>query len=117
MDGSERRKYKRLGSRFDISCVQIGSLAEQFQSGYTVNVSQGGLFFESKTDKFKPDDLLKIDISIPPTPGLLNIGGKFAGFVKVLRMDKIVNSEKGENLSSSRYGIAIEFCKSLRLII
>ena len=117
MDGSERRKYRRLGAKFDISCVQIGSLAEQFQSGLTVDVSQGGLFFETKTDKYKPEDLLKVHLSIPPTPGLLDIGGKFTGFVKVLRMDKIVDSEKVENLSFSRYGVAVEFCKPLRLCL
>ena len=47
MDGSEKRKYKRLGAKFDISCSKVGTIAGQFYSGCTLNVSSGGLYFET----------------------------------------------------------------------
>lgn len=115
MDGSERRKFKRLGANFDISFVEVGSLDEQFQSGRTVNVCAGGVYFEMSTDTFKPGNLLKVQLSVPPKAGLLEFGGKVAGFAKVLRIDKIVDSTNAADLSSNKYGIAAEFCRPLRL--
>ena len=53
MDGSERRKSKRLGANFDISCIEVGSLDKQFQSGRTVNICAGGVYFEINTEKFE----------------------------------------------------------------
>ncbi len=115
MDGSERRKFERLGARFDISCVEVGALAEQFQSGYTVNLSPGGIYFKTSNGTFEPGDLLKIQLSIPSTPGQLEFGGKIAGFAKVLRTDNIVDSTGDGNLSSGKYGVAVEFCRPLKL--
>jgi hypothetical protein len=110
MDRTEKRKHKRLGSKFDISCRKVGSTAEQIYTGCTVNVSCGGLYFETTTETFKQGNLLKIELSIPPRPGLLEFGGKIAGFAKVLRTENICDSATGTDLSSGRYGIALQFC-------
>jgi len=107
MSGSEKRKYKRLPIKLDLSCCKVGSAAEKFHTGHTVNVSPGGLCFETAAETFRQGSLLKVKLSIPPTAGLLEFGGSISGFAKVLRTYSIC-----ECTSPARYGVALEFCQS-----
>ena len=115
MDGSEKRKYRRLGAKYDLSCVRVGSPIEKFQSGQTVNVSPGGLYFETAAESFEPGSLLKVELEIPPTSGQLEFGGRFSGFARVLRTNTVRESSPGVNSSSNRCGVALEFCRPLKL--
>ena len=45
----------------------------------------GGVYFETSSKIFEPGNFVKIDMSIPPTDGLLEFGGRVSGFAKVLR--------------------------------
>jgi hypothetical protein len=117
MEGTERRKYKRLGAKFDISCREVGLTTEQSHTGCTMNVSPGGLYFETESATFKPGSLLQVELSIPPKRGLLEFGGRIAGFARVLRADNIFESAGGTNLSSGLFGVAVQFCRSPKLCI
>ena len=107
MDRSEKRRHKRLGAQYNISCRKVGSTINMSYNGNTINVSTGGLYFETTTDTFKQGNLLTVELSIPPTSGLLEFGGKIAGFAKVLRTDS----------ASGRYGVALQFCRPPKLCI
>jgi len=107
MDRSEKRRNKRLGAQYNISCRKVGSTAHISYDGYTINVSPGGLYFETATGMFEQGNLLKVELSIPPTSGLLEFGGKIAGFAKVLRTDS----------TSGRYGVALQFCRPPKLCV
>ncbi len=113
MDGSEKRKFTRLGADFNLSCSKIGLSVEHFYSGRTINVSPGGLYFQTEADAFEPGSLLKVDMSIPPTPGLLEFGGRISAFGRVLRTDAIKEFTPGK----SGCGVALEFCRSPKLCI
>lgn len=113
MDGSEKRKFARLRVEFDLSCSQVGSPVEKLNSGRTVNVSTGGLYFQTETDTFRPGSLIKVDLSIPPESGLLEFGGRISGFGRVLRTDTIREISPGK----SRCGVALEFCRSPKLCV
>jgi hypothetical protein len=117
MEGTERRKYKRLGAKFDIACREVGSAAERAYIGCTVNVSPGGLYFETESATFKPGSLVEVELSIPPRRGLLEFGGRISGFARVLRADNIYESAGGTNLSSEIFGVAVQFCRSPKLCI
>jgi hypothetical protein len=112
MSRSEKRKYKRLAVKLDLSCRKVSLPAEKLYTGYTVNVSPGGLYFETAADVFRPGNLLKVELSIPATAGLLEFGGRISGFGKVLRT---YNTRTSSNLPSGRYGVALEFCRSPKL--
>jgi hypothetical protein len=64
----------------------------------------GGLYFETADDAFMPGNLLKVELLIPPTAGLLEFGGKIAAFAKVMR-----TSSLSDTLSSNKYGVALQF--------
>ena len=115
MDRAEKRKYKRLGAKFDISCREVGSAAERAYIGCTVNVSPGGLYFETESATFKPGSLVEVELSIPPRRGLLEFGGRISGFARVLRTDNSYESAEGKNLSSEIFGVAVQFCRSPKL--
>jgi len=115
MEQDERRKYKRLGAKFDISCREVGSTTERAHTGCTVNVGTGGLYFEAKDVSFKPGSLLEVKLSIPPKRGLLEFGGRISGFARVLRADSI--SAEGTALTFGKYGVALHFCRPPRLCL
>lgn len=107
MDRSEKRRHRRLGAKYNLSCQKVGSIGSISFEGSTVNVSTGGLYFETANDTFEQGDLLKVELSIPPTSGLLEFGGKIAGFAKVLRTDS----------APGKYGVALQFCHPPKLNI
>jgi Tfp pilus assembly protein PilZ len=110
MNGSEKRKFKRLPITLGLSCRKVGSTTEKLYKGYTINVGPGGLYFETADDVFEIGNLLKVELSIPPTAGLLEFGGKISAFAKVLR-----TSNLSDILSSNKYGVALQFCQSPKL--
>jgi hypothetical protein len=115
MDRDERRKYKRLGARFDISYREVGSATNRALSGCTVNVGTGGLYFETQDVAFKPGSLLEVELSIPPKRGLLEFGGRISGYARVLRADIISGSDTGSTFD--KHGVAVQFCRSPRLCL
>jgi len=117
MARSERRKYKRLPIKIGLSCRKVGLAGQESYRGYSVNVSPGGLYFETPASTFKQGNLLKVEMSILPTAGVLEFGGRISGFVTVLRSDNICDSHTETNLSSCRFGIALQFCQSPKLCI
>ncbi|MDH4240805.1 MAG: PilZ domain-containing protein [Phycisphaerae bacterium] len=115
MSGSDKRKYKRLTIKLDLSYRKVNSTTKKSHAGCTVNVSPGGLYFETAADVFKPGSLLKVELSIPPTSGLLEFGGSISGLGKVLRVHTISGSRTDTELPSVRSGVALEFCQPLKL--
>lgn len=115
MNVSDKRKYKRLTIKLDLSYRKADSTAKKSHAGCTVNVSPGGLYFETAADVFKLGSLLKVELSIPPTSGLLEFGGSISGIGKVLRAHTINGSRTEAELPSVRSGVALEFCQPLKL--
>lgn len=116
MDRLDKRKYERLRIKFRISYRRIGMQLDQKREGCTVNISPGGLYFRTKADTFRRGDLLKIELSIPPKSGLLEFGGKMAGFARVLRCSAILDYPS-EDESSNDYGVALQFCQPPKLCV
>jgi hypothetical protein len=115
MGGSDKRKCKRLPIKLDLTYQQADSTKKKSCVGWTMNVSPGGLYFETADDVFKPGSLLKVELSIPPTSGLLEFGGSMSGLGKVLRVHTISGSHTETEMPSVRSGVALEFCRPLKL--
>lgn len=115
MSRSYKRKYKRLPIKLDLSYCKVDSTAKKSHTGHTVNVSPVGLYFETATDVFKPGSLLKVELSIPPTTGLLESGVSISGLGKVLRTHTISGSHTDTKLPSVKSVVALEFCQPLKL--
>ncbi len=110
----EKRRFKRLAAKFDLSCFKVDATRETVYIGRTVNVSPGGLYFETPADSFTAGNLLRIELSIPPKAGQLDYGGRISAFAKVLRTETIDRTNVAHP-SYNKYGIALEFCRSPKL--
>jgi hypothetical protein len=107
----EKRRFKRLLANFDLSCSKVDAASQTICTGRTINVSPGGLYFETSADSFSAGNLLRIELSIPPKAGQLDYGGRISAFAKVLRTETIDHIHAARS-SYNRYGIALEFCRS-----
>jgi hypothetical protein len=112
MEGSERRRYKRLSMEFELSCRKVSPSDQTIHSGQTINVCPGGLYFRTSTAQFKPGHLLKVELSIPPTPGLLELGGRIAGLARVLRTYRPAPAGP---LQDTELGVAVQFSRRPRI--
>ena len=90
----------------------MGLSGSKLIPGKTVNVSPGGLLVEMKGGDLKSGDLLNVEMSVPPTEGLLDFGGSFSSYARVVRSDGHRDDEE-----SSEKIIALEFCDSPKLRI
>jgi hypothetical protein len=112
MGRSGKRKYERLPLRLDLSCRKVSSTEEGLHSGRTVNVSVGGLYFKTARCCFNPGDVLTVELSVPPTTGMLESGGRICTVARVLRTDSTLGSDSGMDTESRNCGVALEFCQS-----
>jgi hypothetical protein len=111
----ERRRHRRLPIKIPLSCSKVGSTAEKARKGLTVNVSPTGLYFQTRAATFKDGGLVRVELSIPPTTGVLEFGGTISSFARVVRARRIEDSHTSTGLSSSKFGVALEFCQPPKL--
>lgn len=111
----ERRKFRRSPIKLTLSYCRVGSAGGRSHRGCTLNVSPGGLYFRAPAPTPKHGNLLHIELSIPPTAGILEFGGKLSGFAKVLRAQSIRDSYTGTDLPSKDCEVAVEFCQKPKL--
>ena len=114
MERSEKRKDRRLAAQYDVSCHVVGATTDKSYVGHTVNVSSGGFCFESD-GVFEPGTLLEVELSVPPTPGVLEFGGKMAGFARVLRTWDAGDTLTAQKSSRTKPGVAVQFCRPPKL--
>ena len=110
---NEKRRHQRLPLRFSVLCQRVGVPVGKVFTGTSVDVSQGGMLINFNTKAIKQGELLSVEMSIPPTKGLLEYGGRFSSYARVVRIDrsypkKMANSNAGQTL-------ALEFCESPKL--
>jgi hypothetical protein len=105
----ERRKHRRLPIKLSILCRKVGVPGEEFLKGSTLNVSTGGLFFQTDNRDLRKGDLLNVELDVPPTSGLLELGGTISSFGRVLRIGEMGDWQEDV---LEEYGVAMEFCQS-----
>lgn len=105
-----RRRHKRLPLKLSIFCQRVGLSGGQIISGKTVNVSPGGMLVEMKSDSISHGELLSVEMSVPPTEGLLDFGGSLSSYARVVRLHP---QEEIDQFSEKV--VALEFCDSPKL--
>ena len=111
---SERRKHKRIPLKFTVLCQKVGLSDGRLYSGNTVNISPGGMLVEVNQSPLRDGELVSVEMTVPPTEGLLEYGGRFSSYARVIR---IADNPMDSSVSNSFNGneIAMEFCESPRL--
>ena len=106
----DRRRHRRFPLKLSILCQKVGLSGGELVSGRTVNVSPGGMLVKVNSGEVSEGELLCIEMSVPPTEGLLDFGGMLSSHARVVRSDGHgVPEEFAERV------IALEFCDSPQL--
>jgi len=112
---SERRRHKRLPMRFSVLCQRVGLSDGRLYSGSTLNISPGGMLVEVNNAQLNDGELVSVEMSSAPTEGLLESGGGFSSYARVIRTGVEQEIERVQNLSAT--AVAMEFCEPPRLRI
>ena len=106
----DRRRHRRFPLKLSILCQKVGLSGGELVSGKTVNVSPGGMLVEVKSGDVVEGELLSVEMSVPPTEGLLDFGGSLSNHARVVRSDG-----HGAPEGVAEKVIALEFCDSPQL--
>jgi hypothetical protein len=116
MDGPERRTYKRSRKKLALYYRKIAPTRQIPHGGETSNVSPRGLYFRTRaTTTLEPGNLVAVEVSIPPTAGVLEFGGKISGLARVLRAHRICDLGPDDQSPAGTCGVAVAFCQRPKL--
>jgi len=110
----ERRKNKRLDLKLPVVCHEVGTSTNRFFTGTTVDIGPKGALIDINTHGLKQGELVNIEMPIPPTKGLLEYGGRFSTYARILRVYKPKPGSSSKSASTIQT-IALEFCESPKL--
>mgnify|MGYP003778112751 CR=1 FL=1 len=109
----DRRRHNRIPLKLSIFCQRVGHINAKMYAGRTINVSPGGLLVEMKSNELQEGELLSVEMTIPPTEGLLDFGGSFSSYARVVRNRADVKAALAE--APFAEVVALEFCDSPKL--
>jgi len=109
----DRRRHERIPLKLSIYCQRVGHSAGKLYTGRTINVSPGGILVEMKSNELQEGELLSVEMTVPPTEGLLEFGGSFSSYARVIRNRADVKHALAE--APFAEVIALEFCDSPKL--
>ncbi len=116
----ERRMYRRIPLKLAVLCQKAGLMEGRLYTGNTVNVSPGGVLMEINGSGLEVGELVNLELAVPPTQGLLEYGGRFSTYARVLRIQEPPQLPPESIMSgeaTDAYRIAMEFCEVPRLRI
>ena len=99
----DRRYHQRLPLRLNVLCQTVGLSSGKSYTGNTIDVSTGGMLVEVNEGGLDEGQLLSIEMSVPPTTGLVEYGGRFSSYARVCRV-----LERDDDCFAK--AIALEFC-------
>jgi len=114
----EKRLYRRIPLKLAVLCQKAGLMEGRLYTGNTVNVCPGGVLMEINGAGLDVGELVNLELAVPPTPGLLEFGGRFSTYARILRIQSPPHKPPEEVMAgegSDIYRIAMEFCEVPRL--
>ena len=112
----ERRTHRRLELRLPLEYQKFASGRANAFRTMTINVSTGGVYFETTSEDFRTGDQLALELAVPPGDGRFPQHSRISTLGQVVRIDEIKNRPDTHGHTFTRYGIAAQFQKGFRLI-
>lgn len=114
----EMQRDRRIDHRVPLDltavCHKVGQSPGRTYTARSVNVSPGGMLMEVNTSDFKEGQLLSVEMSVPPTEGLLEFGGRFSTYARIVRVQPDEQQRESDRIGAPKK-IALEFCRSMKL--
>ena len=114
----ERRTHRRLDIQMLIEYKALGVGRRNVERSVTMNVSTGGVYFETTNDDIKVGDLLAMELGVTSDDNRFPKNSKISTIGKVVR-SAVLETEADDQASPaySRYGIAARFSKGFKLTV
>ena len=105
----EKRAHRRLEIRLPLEYHRLSVGRCNVFRTVTINVSTGGVYFETAVDDLRVGDKLAIELGIPPDDARFPPQGKISTEGEVVRTTVIEDKSTKNGASFSRYGIGSQF--------
>ncbi len=113
---NERRRHRRLPYQLALICRAPDSPERILVRTKTINVSTGGLYFETLSDEVQPGQRLDLELTVPPGDGHFPYQGRVTAAAKVVRVADLPPKSMSEGLAHlPRHGVAAAFQAGLKL--
>jgi hypothetical protein len=111
----ERRKDRRLDIRLPLECSFPGQARPAGYRTVTLNVSTGGLYFETEATDIQPGMLVRFELTVPPGDGHFPYQGRVTGLGEVVRVAPLPSKRDAAGLVRNWVGVGTRFKESLKL--
>ena len=81
----------------------------------TINISTGGVYFETTADDIREGDDLDLKVGVPPGDGRFPQHSKIATVGRVIRSKMIEDKPNDKGVTYTRYGVAAQFQQGFKL--
>ncbi len=112
----ERRRHRRLPIQLPLVCRDPENSDRVLVRSKTINVSTGGLFFETLSQELASGQRIELELTIPPGDGYFPYQGRVTAIAQVVRVVDLPAAPTGQGLAHlPRHGVAAAFNANLKL--
>lgn len=112
----ERRRYRRLPIQLPLICRDPERPDHVVMQTRTINVSTGGIYFETLADNLRAGQRLDLELTIPPGEGHFPYQGRVTAPARIIRVKGVAPQPDAPGLAHvPRVGVAATFDDSLKL--
>jgi len=113
---NEKRAHRRLDIRLPLEYRKREDVRSKPLRSMTINVSTGGVYFETAKEDIRRGDILEFELGIPPGDSRFPLPGKIANKGKVIRTVAIGDQTgETETPAYSRFGVAAQFQEEFKI--
>ena len=114
----EKRVHRRLDVKLPVDYCHLDTdRGGDAGRSTTVNVSTGGVYFETTNKNIKAGDILALELGVTSDDNRFPPDSKIATTGKVLRTAVLENRPDRDKPSYTSYGIAAKFSKGFKLAL
>ena len=116
-DYFEKRVHRRLAIRLPLEYRRRDSGRGSASRTMTINVSTGGVYFETTDEGIQVGDALEFELGIPPGDSRFPLPGKIANQGQVVRLVPVSDQQgEPEGPSYPRFGVAAQFQEEFKIM-
>lgn len=113
----DRRAHRRLDIRLPMTFHRVGRAISNINisRSTTINVSTGGVYFETNRSDIEVGDRLALSFEIDPHDQRFPPNGAITTVAEVVRLEPLENQSVLNDMPLMRYGLAVNFRQPLKL--
>jgi hypothetical protein len=115
LNSQERRSHRRLEIRLPLEYQRAGLGRANVSRTMTINVSTGGVYFETASEDIKVGDKLTLELAVPPGDGRFPQHSRIITVGQVVRTSVIDGRPNDQGHTFTRHGVAARFQQGFKL--